>query len=747
MDEIINFLPSVDIGGLSDRIGTQCLANLAASTYKQDGTYMFRTTDGQRWMFIRRNDLGYPEVRSLANGGLATLTVGPYAQSYINSATSLKFLTIADTTLVLNPAVTATFAASTTPVTSTRAYFVVKSLAADYQTFYITSGSGSASVVYDGTTVTHTREWVASQLQTLCAQNMPGLGVTRVANVLRFEGSADLIASITGGNDWSETAYTLIKGRVSALTDLPNTFFSGEPILVDLNDGDLSTSYWVTYDSVTNSYKETSWLDNSATSGNWDASTMPMRIHQTGTDSFEIQPVDWVARKVGDDNSNAAPKFNGFPITDMALWKGRLWFSASDWVVGSQPDDIFNFFQGSGREIVASDPVQLQAEADLGNVQHLAGFRDNLMVFLKDAQCVLDGSQPVTPTNAALGVATKYDVDSNCVPVVIGDVLVYTGSQEGRSVLWEYQYEQATENNYAEDLSKHVPRYCPGTVRRIAGSAQAGRTFIWSALDVATLYLQSNYWQNQQRMQNAWNKLTFEQMTSIWHHWVDEGTLYVLGTTGTGYLSLVSTSVDSNLGEDPDTDLRLDMRQPIQVTWNAALERSEVVLPDGYYQLTDLVACVANDTGWFNEYDLTQVYVGDEWIGYFPEQITATDCYIGVRFERSFRFSPFYPTVGQAQTPMGRFQVHKLYLDALRSGDFTATLTRADRQPMVVQLSPRTIGKALVADTGENQTYAIPFNSQGHKASLTITTNSTGPMVVTGYTLAARYSNLFANPS
>lgn len=746
MDEIVNFLPSVDIGGLADRVGATCIANLGAALYQSNGTYMFRTSDGQRWMFIRRADQSYPEIRSLTNGNAATVTYGPFVQNYINSASALKFLTLADTTLVLNTGVATRFVAPSTAITATRAYFVVKSLAASNQTFFINSTVGSASVNYDGTSRTMTRDAVAAQLAASCAARLTGLTVSRNANVIRLEGDANVIASITGGNDWSETAYTLIKGRVSAVSDLPSTFFVGEPILVDLSNGDLSNSYWVAYDATTNSYKETSWLDNFATSGNWDASTMPMRIHQTGHSSFEIQPVDWVARKVGDANSNDAAPFNGNPITDMALWKGRLWFSSSSWVVGSQPDDLFNFWQGSGREVVASDPVKLQAEADLGSVSHLAGFRDNLMVFLKDAQCSLDGSKPVTPTSAALGVATRYDVDDLCPPAVIGNVMVFTGSQEGRSVLWEYQYEQATENNYAEDLSKHIPRYCPGTIRRISGSAQAGRTFLWTPLDVATLYVQSNYWQGQQRAMNAWNKLTFGQMTNIWHHWVDEGTLYVLGQTGVGYLTLVAVPVDSNLGDNPDIDLRLDMRQRIQVTWNAKRERSEVVLPTGYYQLTDLVVCAANGVGWFNEYNIKTVYDGSQWIGYFNEQVTSTDCYIGLRYSRYFRFSPFYPTVGQNQTPMGRFQVHKLYLDCLRSGDFTATLKRDDRTPMTVQLSPRVIGAALVPVDGENQTYAIPINSQGHKASLTITTDSTGPMVVTGYTLASRYSNLFANP-
>lgn len=745
MDEIINFLPSVDIGGLADRVGTVCIANVAAAPYQPNGTYMFRTTDGQRWLFVRRADQGYPEIRNLDNGAQAQVVVGGFAQNYINSASQLRFLTLADTTLVLNTGVAARFLPPSAGINKTRAYAVIRKLSSNYQTFYLNSEAGNAVTAYDGSGGTKTREWVAQQLLAQCAARMPGLSFTRVANVIRVEGPENLVASLNGGNDWDETAFVLIKGRVSAITDLPAQMFPGEPILVDLGNGDAKSAYWVTYDLATNSYKETSWLDNFATAGTWDKSTMPMRVHQTGTNSFEIQPIDWTPRKTGDDDSNAPAPFRDAPITDMALWKGRLWFSSSSWVVGSQPDDLFNFWQGSAREVVASDPVKVQAEADLGNINHLVGFRDDLMVFLRGAQCALDGSQPVKPDTAALGVSTRYDVDDACPPSVVGTVLLYTGSQEGRSVLWEYQYEQATMNNYAEDLSKHIPRYCPGTVRRIAGSAQSGRTFLWTPLDPATLYVQTSYWQGQQRAQNGWNKLTFAHVTSIWHHWVDEGTLYILAQSSIGYLSLLSVPVDANLGENPDTDLRLDMRQRIQVTWNEPRKRSEVVLPDGYYQHDDLVVCTPDSGGWFAEHAITKVWDGSQWIGHFPAQVPGGYGYIGLRYDRMFRFSPFYPSVGKEQTPMGRFQVHKVILDCLRAGDFTATLTRPDRVDMKVRLSPRTVGDALVANRGEDQTFAIPFNAQGNKAALTVSTSSTAPMVVTGYTLAARYSNLFAN--
>lgn len=744
MDEIINYLPSVDIGGLADRVGSSYIAALGASLYKSNNNFMFRTTDGQRWLFLSLQGGGF-EVRNLVNGNLAALTVGPYVQNYLNSAPKLKTLQIADTVLLLNTsAVTQSTSAAGKP-SATRAYYWVRKLSSVSQNFYVNSAAGNASFNYDGSGGVKTREWVAMNLQNACAAAMPSIGITRIGSLLRFTGDPSVIASLTGGNDWDETASVVIKGRVSALTDLPSRGFHGEALLVDLGNDDAKSSYWVTYDQTTNSYKETSYLDNFVTTANWNQGAMPMRLHQTGINSFELQPVDWVSRKTGDEDSNTAVPFSGHAITDMALWKGRLWFAAQDWVVGSQPDDIFNFWRDSAREVVASDPVKVQAEADLGSVQHIMSFRDNLMVFLPGAQGSIDGSQPVKPDTAALGISTRYTVDPNCVPMVIGDVVQYTGTQEGRSVLWEYQYTQESGNNAATDLSKHVPRYCPGGIQRLSGSAQSGRTFMWTPLTADTLYVQTSYWQGNERKQNAWSKVQFSQITSIWNHWVDSGLMYVLGTLG-GYLAIFSVPVDSNMGENPQVDCRMDFKTLVQVAWNVKRNRSEVMLPDGFYQAKDIVILEPVSGGWWREHNATVVYDGTQWLCWFTESVDPSKQYlIGLRMARSFRLSPFYPTSGDSQTPMGRLQVHKVYLDCLMAGDFTATVQRVDRQTMVVQLSPRTIGTALDPVTGTNTQYGIPFNAKGDKASLTISANTTSPMIVTGYTLAARYSNLFAN--
>jgi hypothetical protein len=753
MDEIVNLIPSVEFGGLADRVGATSVGCWAAANFKTTDHFMFRTTDGQQWALVSGAASGTLSVVNITAQTLATVTVGPYVQQYlaVGSGDGLRFCQTEDTVLILNPNVTTRFNASTVSEPDTRCYIQIKKLGSNSQSFYVTGSMGSASYYYDGANVTKTREYVADQLMQKIATGLPGLGITRIQNVLKLTGTADQIASIAAGNDWDSTAIVLTKGRVTSLDDLPPVMFSGEPILVDLAAGDRTTAYWVTYDPTSNSYKETSWLDNSQTSGAFDASTMPIRLHQTGTNTFELQPVDWVARKVGDGYSNPPPAFVDGTLRDLRLWKGRLWFISAGWVCASQPDDYFDWFASTARETLDSDPIQKSLDSDLGGARHMLAMRDALMIFTDDAQALVDGSTPPTPQNCMIATATRYQTDTACAPVAIGDAIYYTGSEEGRSVLWEYRFAQTGESNSADDLSKHVPRYCPGNIQVMSGSTQSGRVFLSTPSDPATLYVYSTFRQDDERKQMAWSKVQFNGVSSIWYHWVDKGNLYVLGQHASGgYVQLFWLPLNSNLGDIRADDLRIDYKRAVTLSWNATLQRYEFAVPTGFEQLPDLRVCYPNDANdWWTEYTPALAWSGNQWIGYFQTGTgqtlnVQTSAVVGTRIVRSMRFSPFYPSAGDSgNTPMGRLQVHRMAIDALKAGDFTATVQRADRGDATYALSPMVTGTGLGPHTDGDQTYSFPVNCEGRKAVVSLSTDSTYPFVVTGYTLSGRYTNPF----
>jgi hypothetical protein len=741
MQDLENFLPSVDLGGIADRTGTQNIVALTRGLYTAGAHHFFRTTDGQRWALLKRAESGALEVRNLVTGQVASVSYGAWVQGYIGTSTDLRFLTLADTTFILNPAVVTQCTVSTVP-TLTSCYIVVKKLSTAAQTFNVTSSVGHAAYTLTLNN-TLTRDFVTSALSGAIVAGLPGVAVARVAgNVIKLTASVSVIASVIATNDWDESAMSCIKGRVSATSDLPSTFESGVPIMVDVGICNVHSSYYVSYDTTVNAWIECSYLPNKAVTADLQEGTMPVKLRQITSNSFALEAVDWLPRKTGNDETNPLPDFVGKAITAMVQWKGRLWLAAQDTVTSSQPDDLYNFFRDSAREVTASDPVTLVCESpDLGNVQHLVAFRNKLMVMADNAQLEVPGDKPITPEDATIGVATRYQLDALCVPQVIGDSLYYAGTAEGRSALWEYNYDNDSASNTAFELSKHIPGYVPGRVKRIRGSAQAGRTFLWTPEAPAQLFVHTGYWKDGQRAQNAWARLTFPGITAIQDHWVYESTLYILAATAT-VLWIISVPVDVNLGDSPVADVRLDYKQQVGILWNVFRNRSEISLPVGYTDLSgSLILLVDKGEGWFREYPITLIWDGTQWVGHFPQNTGVLNGYLGTRFTRTATFSPFYPSMGESVTPMGRLQVRDVTLDALVNCDFTATVTRSDRQPMKVSKSARYVDDVTLPIRGYNQQHRIPFNSQGDKAQLQVSTDSTGPMAITGFTLGGRYTN------
>jgi hypothetical protein len=228
---------------------------------------------------------------------------------------------------------------------------------------------------------------------------------------------------------------------------------------------------------------------------------------------------------------------------------------------------------------------------------------------------------------------------------------------------------------------------------------------------------------------------------------VDKDILYVIGEIG-GNIVWLSMNVQAGTGLLPSGEYRLDFGSVAQISWDATAQRSWTRLPAAFLPAglfaapaLDYVLLVDKGDGWFREYPVTTALAGSQWIACTPRNVQADQGFLGVRFGRTATFSPFYPTVGDKTTPEGRLQVARAVLDTLVSGDFQARVTRPDRVPMVKPLSARVIDQTPVPRLGQNGQFDVPFNAEGHKAQLSITTRSSAPLCITGLTLKARYTN------
>ena len=71
---------------------------------------------------------------------------------------------------------------------------------------------------------------------------------------------------------------------------------------------------------------------------------MPHELVNTAVNTFIFKEINYVDRKVGDNETNLKPSFVGNKITGGFFHNNRLGFISGDNVIMSQSGDFYNFF-------------------------------------------------------------------------------------------------------------------------------------------------------------------------------------------------------------------------------------------------------------------------------------------------------------------------------------------------------------------------------------------------------------------
>jgi len=162
-----------------------------------------------------------------------------------------------------------------------------------------------------------------------------------------------------------------------------------------------------------------------------------------------------------------------YTISDMAYHRGRLCLAMNDYVVTSQPGDLFNFFPYSSTTfaINAADPIVVQIGANqVSFIDFMVPFRKSLLILTRaGSQFELGGDEIFTGTNATFVPSTNYSTQK-VRPLPLSSVIYMAGTQEQSSTLYEYVYDDIQVSNRANNITNHVSGLLPKTLRTITGS-------------------------------------------------------------------------------------------------------------------------------------------------------------------------------------------------------------------------------------------------------------------------------------
>lgn len=319
-------------------------------------------------------------------------------------------------------------------------------------------------------------------------------------------GKARFIAASDSAN------YAISHRECSTLDDLP---LDGAPDgfkikVTGAADSDLD-DFWVTY-------KDGGWEETAApgTSIELDGTTMPQVLEKTGATEWKLGPADWSEREAGNEENTPGPSFIGKKIVDIASHKNRLVLATDDSFVFSKQGDFLSFFQQSARDLLDSDPIDVEvstssAERGVG-VFSMASMDQKLIGFGRTAQTVLSASEDAfTPSSVGADVTSYYDIDVDTRPVVLGNRAYFVAdTTDNNASLMEYGAASATAF-IAQEITSSIPNYIPRDLDVLTGSLDENSLIVASQQEPSTLYVYRQYYAGREKAMASWSKWTFQE--------------------------------------------------------------------------------------------------------------------------------------------------------------------------------------------------------------------------------------------
>ena len=354
----------------------------------------------------------------------------------------------------------------------------------------------------------------------------------------------------------------VIYNEIASINDLPTNCFHDIIVKVAGSVELAEDDYWVKFKlndsgASTDDFGEGHWVETIApdTPQDVDAATMPLVLapQPASPSNYYIDTNTWTSRLVGDTDTNPDPSFVGKTIENLFFWKNRLGFLSRQNVIFSEADKYYNFFRTTVLQLLDSAPIDVGiSHTKVSNLKHVATLQEKLIIFSDETQFIVRGNELLTPKTINITPATEYISIADIEPLTQGNFIYFPFPRNSYNGVNEYLIDPNTEQQRAEEITGHIPKYIPATIKQLAGSSTED---IIVATTTATngetdLYVYKYFWRGTERVQSAWSKFTFQD--DIVAVFFIESDMYLVTEDGTStYLEkmqLESGLVDS--GED-----------------------------------------------------------------------------------------------------------------------------------------------------------------------------------------------------
>ena len=728
----INALSSV-IDGLIKRPSTEHIAKILSSQVQDAAIHIIdRGVDNRHIVVVTATASSATITTHTISGTSVTTSVTGNADQYLytdNPQRDLKFLTIADTTFILNKTKTVAMKTATTPGTLiAKKYQSFSDLPTNRETHYTGDGSqtrfsigfqygniNDVSVRVNSSSVGFTAE--PGDISRIRLSSAPASG----ASIVIFERPpAGLYYEVVGDENSSFDNYF-----VKSLSATSTSFSYQE----DVKPG-------ITYQL--------------------DETTLPVKLvpnAPVNPTAFTLEHSTWDDRTVGDEDSAPDPSFVGLKLNDIFFFKNRLGFLAEDKIIMSASGDFFRFFPDTVTTLLAGDPIDVSvSHTKISLLNHALAFNESLTLFSDQTQFTISTAGNLTPQNIAIVPSTEFENEVNVAPVGAGNSLYFVTQKGNFSSVREYFIASDTVITDALEVTAHVPKYIPNNVIKLTTSSNEDTLVALShdADNKWKLFVYKWFTDGRQKLQSSWSTwdlsksqdgtttpTAYEGILDV--EIIDNDLYMVINNTDGVYLEKLPLQYPED--NDLNFHVRLDRKTtltPSDCTYDAATNLTTYTLPYQMKTSQEIKVVKGTEFGARKGTDLTSTRPSATTVAVTGDYTSAADNFsvvVGVPYDMTYEFSTQHVREkgGAQSVQSGRLQLRTMRINYEDTGYFKVQVTPEARQTyeyeftgVVLNQAASTIEDVILSDG----TFRFPVQAKNDQVSVKVTSDSYLPVQI-----------------
>lgn len=672
-----------------------------------------------------------------ATSGQNLTVTAPNGFGYLAGATpeTIRFISVADHTFVLNIGVTPQMSTDLTPARPNQGMIWVRG--GNYGKTYTVTVNGTEVASFktrDGSSAVHIEDVETTRIATELFNDMvaalpsPEWTITRDGALISITRNNTTPFTMAAEDGAGGSTITSVVSSVQRFTDLPKIAPDGFVVSVA---GDASSGFDDYYLKFTSEGGSGVWKETvkGGEVYRFDPATMPHIIVQSGT-SYQFRQADWAARAVGDADIMGQPSFVGNNIRDVFFYRNRLGFLAGENVILSQMGQPFNFWRDTATTILDTDPIDTAVPSNEVSILHSAlPFGKNLLLFSRKRQFILRGGEILSQETAFIDNATEFDVSSTVRPVSVGANAYFPVMRGTKTGVREYLVEDGNLRTDAADISAHCGAYLPRNISALVGSTAEDVLFVQSPDEPNALWVYKFFFGSEGKLQSAWSKWVFPHVEAILHVAVQQSFLLLVVDNGeTVDVEMIDMSGGSSVTEFFDTFPAHIDAGAFSFGYGSVFTGTNTTIPLGR-TMSGPVWVLMQDfmtgevTGFLQDLDgATSVTLPGDFRNHFM--------FTGYAYESTYTFSTLFlresSETGVLSYTKGRTQLLNMQLGFDRTGYFEVHVARRGRPLSKAIYSALNVGGPHLssnADPLQDGTFKVSLLSRNTEAVIQLTSN------------------------